>query len=41
MDHRHNLDHAATGMTMHLGYEGVTTSFEAGVATGNSPELKR
>jgi hypothetical protein len=38
MEHCHNLDHAATGMTMHLGYEGVTRPFEAGVATGNSPE---
>lgn len=38
MDHCHNLDHAAEGMTMHLGYEGVTTPFEAGDATGNTPE---
>jgi FtsP/CotA-like multicopper oxidase with cupredoxin domain len=38
MDHCHNLDHAAEGMTMHLGYEGVTTPFEAGRATGNRPE---
>jgi FtsP/CotA-like multicopper oxidase with cupredoxin domain len=38
MDHCHNLDHAAQGMTMHLAYEGVTTPFEAGAATGNSPE---
>jgi FtsP/CotA-like multicopper oxidase with cupredoxin domain len=38
MDHCHNLDHAAQGMTMHLGYEGVTTPFEAGAVTGNSPE---
>jgi FtsP/CotA-like multicopper oxidase with cupredoxin domain len=38
MDHCHNLEHVATGMMMHLAYEGVTTSFEAGVATGNSPE---
>jgi FtsP/CotA-like multicopper oxidase with cupredoxin domain len=38
MDHCHNLDHAAVGMTMHLGYEGVTTPFEAGAKTGNSPE---
>jgi plastocyanin len=38
MDHCHTLDHAAEGMTMHLGYEGVTTPFEAGRATGNRPE---
>jgi FtsP/CotA-like multicopper oxidase with cupredoxin domain len=38
MDHCHNLDHAAEGMTMHLGYEGVTTPFEAGRETGNRPE---
>ncbi len=38
MDHCHNLDHAAVGMTMHLGYEGVTTPYEAGEATGNTPE---
>lgn len=33
-----NLDHAAPGMTMHLGYEGVSTPFMAGEATGNIPE---
>jgi FtsP/CotA-like multicopper oxidase with cupredoxin domain len=38
MDHCHNLDHAAQGMTMHLGYEGVTTPFEVGEETGNRPE---
>lgn len=38
MDHCHNLDHAALGMTMHLGYEGVETPFMAGEATGNVPE---
>lgn len=38
MDHCHNLEHVATGMMMHLAYEGVTTPFEAGTATGNSPE---
>jgi FtsP/CotA-like multicopper oxidase with cupredoxin domain len=38
MDHCHNLDHAAAGMMMHLGYEGVTTPFEVGDATGNHPE---
>jgi FtsP/CotA-like multicopper oxidase with cupredoxin domain len=38
MDHCHNLDHAAQGMTMHLGYEGVTTPFKVGEETGNRPE---
>ncbi|MFL6057905.1 MAG: multicopper oxidase domain-containing protein, partial [Rubrobacteraceae bacterium] len=38
MDHYHNLDHAAQGMTMHLAYEGVSTPFEVGSETGNRPE---
>lgn len=38
MDHCHNLDHAAAGMTLHLSYEGVTTPFHVGEATGNHPE---
>lgn len=38
MDHCHNLEHAAVGMTMHLAYEGVTTPFEVGRATKNQPE---
>ena len=38
MDHCHVLDHAAEGMMMHLVYEGVSTPFEAGDATGNRPE---
>ena len=38
MDHCHNLHHAATGMGMHLGYEGVTSPYRAGRATGNTPE---
>jgi FtsP/CotA-like multicopper oxidase with cupredoxin domain len=38
MDHCHNLEHVATGMMMHLAYEGVTTPFEVGAATGNSAE---
>ncbi|GAA4561697.1 multicopper oxidase family protein [Micromonospora coerulea] len=38
MDHCHNLTHAAMGMTMHLGYEGISTPFHAGRATGNTPE---
>lgn len=38
MDHCHNLDHAAVGMTMHLAYEGITTPYEVGSATHNHPE---
>ncbi|WP_319958452.1 multicopper oxidase family protein [Micromonospora yasonensis] len=38
MDHCHNLHHAATGMVMHLGYEGVTSPYRAGRGTGNTPE---
>ncbi|WP_433429256.1 multicopper oxidase family protein [Nonomuraea sp. CA-141351] len=38
MDHCHNLEHAAQGMTMHLMYEGYTTPYQVGSATGNNPE---
>lgn len=38
MDHCHNLDHAATGMMMHLAYTGVSTPYEMGRASGNTPE---
>lgn len=38
MDHCHNLEHAAAGMTTHVAYEGVHTPFRAGKATGNTPE---
>lgn len=38
MDHCHNLEHAAAGMTMHLMYEGVTTPYKVGTATSNHPE---
>jgi FtsP/CotA-like multicopper oxidase with cupredoxin domain len=38
MDHCHNLDHAAAGMTMHLAYEGVTTPYLVGHTSGNQPE---
>ncbi|MFF2890277.1 multicopper oxidase family protein [Paenibacillus sp. NPDC057967] len=38
MDHCHNLQHAAAGMTMHLMYEGVTSPFQIGVETHNHPE---
>ncbi|MFD2370542.1 multicopper oxidase family protein [Brevibacillus sp. GCM10020057] len=38
MDHCHDLSHAASGMTMHLVYEGVTSPFQAGHETRNQPE---
>jgi FtsP/CotA-like multicopper oxidase with cupredoxin domain len=38
MDHCHNLEHAAIGMTLHLSYEGVTSPFIIGHATQNKPE---
>jgi len=38
MDHCHNLQHAAKGLTMHVVYKGITTPFEAGEASGNHPE---
>lgn len=38
MDHCHDLNHAALGMTMHLSYEGVTTPYMMGGAAGNHPE---
>lgn len=38
MDHCHNLEHAAVGMTMHLAYEGVTSPYEIGHKTLNHPE---
>jgi FtsP/CotA-like multicopper oxidase with cupredoxin domain len=38
MDHCHNLDHAAMGMTMHLMYENVTSSYEVGSKSGNIPD---
>ncbi|UQZ84663.1 Blue copper oxidase CueO precursor [Paenibacillus konkukensis] len=38
MDHCHNLAHAASGMTMHLMYENVTTPFLTGSGTANRPE---
>jgi FtsP/CotA-like multicopper oxidase with cupredoxin domain len=38
MDHCHNLDHAATGMVMHLAYRNVTTPFKMGGHSGNHPE---
>ncbi|HET6921358.1 MAG TPA: multicopper oxidase family protein, partial [Jiangellaceae bacterium] len=38
MDHCHDLNHAADGFVMHLGYEGVTTPYAVGDDTGNVPE---
>ncbi|GED68788.1 hypothetical protein BRE01_24900 [Brevibacillus reuszeri] len=38
MDHCHNQDHTASGMTMQLIYEGVTSPFEMGAGTRNHPE---
>jgi FtsP/CotA-like multicopper oxidase with cupredoxin domain len=38
MDHCHVLFHAASGMVLHLQYEGVTTRYDAGSASGNEPE---
>ncbi|WP_245954332.1 multicopper oxidase family protein [Paenibacillus flagellatus] len=38
MDHCHNLDHAAVGMSAHLVYEGVYSPFEIGSETVNLPE---
>ncbi|WP_460533649.1 multicopper oxidase domain-containing protein [Flindersiella endophytica] len=35
MDHCHNLEHAADGMTMHLAYQGYTTRFLVGDTPGN------
>ncbi|SDY09852.1 Multicopper oxidase with three cupredoxin domains (includes cell division protein FtsP and spore coat protein CotA) [Micromonospora pattaloongensis] len=38
MDHCHNLEHAANGMILHLGYTGITTPFQTGRGTANHPE---
>lgn len=38
MDHCHNLDHARTGMVMHLAYAGVMSPFDYGHGSGNDPE---
>ena len=38
MDHCHNLPHAVQGLIVHLAYEGVTTPFRMGAASGNEPE---
>ena len=36
MDHCHNLDHAAAGMLMHVGYRGISTPY--GTGGHNKPE---
>ncbi|MEF3305025.1 multicopper oxidase family protein [Paenibacillus sp. GYB003] len=38
MDHCHNLGHAATGMILHLMYDNVRSSYEAGARSGNLPD---
>ena len=38
MDHCHNLQHAAEGLTMHLAYAGIHTPFEVGGGARNRPE---
>ena len=38
MDHCHNLPHAAEGLTAHLMYEGVASSFRVGGDHHNQPE---
>lgn len=38
MDHCHNLDHAATGMVLHLMYDHVRPSYEVGTRSGNLPD---
>lgn len=38
MDHCHNLDHAAVGMILHLMYDHVLPSYEAGTKSGNLPD---
>jgi FtsP/CotA-like multicopper oxidase with cupredoxin domain len=38
MDHCHNLPHAEEGLIAHLMYDGVTTPYEVGSDTDNTPE---
>ncbi|MBB6674486.1 multicopper oxidase family protein [Cohnella nanjingensis] len=38
MDHCHNLEHAKTGMILHLMYDNVSPSYEVGTRSGNLPE---
>lgn len=39
MEHCHNLEHAAFGMTMMVNYEGVSTPYRVGTKSGNLPDL--
>jgi FtsP/CotA-like multicopper oxidase with cupredoxin domain len=38
MDHCHNLEHAAEGLTAHLMYEGYSTPYKVGGRSRNQPE---
>ena len=38
MDHCHNLAHAASGLTLHVAYAGISTPFRIGDAPHNQPE---
>ena len=38
MDHCHNLQHAAQGFVMHVGYTGISTPYRIGADSGNQPE---
>ena len=38
MEHCHNLNHAAAGLTMHVAYVGVATPFSTGGDAHNNPE---
>ena len=38
MEHCHNLNHAAAGLTMHVAYMGVATPFVTGGDAHNHPE---
>jgi FtsP/CotA-like multicopper oxidase with cupredoxin domain len=38
MDHCHKLNHAKVGMTMHLMYDNVHSSYEIGTKSGNIPD---
>lgn len=38
MDHCHDLEHAATGMVVHLTYAGVHSPIAVGTESGNLPE---
>lgn len=38
MEHCHNLEHAANGMSMMVNYEGVDTPYRVGTKSGNLPD---